>query len=222
MPPTSCTTASGRTSRPPCGRSRRRRTPARRRRRPRRSSTPRRWRRRTSPPTALIRAYRVGQTRFLRRCIEELLATSRTIPSDVLATLQIVESVSTRLDRVVEQVYAAYEQARELRLRDRSAVLTGRIRDLLRGKPVDIDGARDRARLPPSSDARGARRVGRRRRSRRARSAPPVHDGARRRRGMRGAAPVRRLGRDDRRGRGCRRGSTSRGRPSSSRSPRRT
>jgi DNA-binding PucR family transcriptional regulator len=91
-------------------------------------------------PTALIRAYRVGQTRLLRRCIEELLATASD-PTDVRATLQIVESVSTRLDRVVEQVYTAYEEARELRLRDRSAVLTGRIRDLLRDKPVDIDGS---------------------------------------------------------------------------------
>jgi len=91
-------------------------------------------------PTALIRAYRVGQIRFLRRCIEELIATA-SAPADVFATLQIVESVSVRLDRVVEQVYEAYEQARELKLRDRSAVLAGRVRDLLRDKPVDIDGA---------------------------------------------------------------------------------
>ena len=91
-------------------------------------------------PTALIRAYRVGQTRFLRRCIEELLASS-SAPVDVLATLQIVESVSVRLDRVVEQVYDAYEQARELKLRDRSAVLAGRVRDLLRDKPADTDAA---------------------------------------------------------------------------------
>ena len=90
-------------------------------------------------PTALIRAYRVGQTRFLRRCIEELLTTS-SAPVDVLATLQIVESVSDRVDRVVEQVYAAYEQSRELKLRDRSAVLAGRVRELLRGKQVDVDG----------------------------------------------------------------------------------
>ncbi|HTN78974.1 MAG TPA: helix-turn-helix domain-containing protein [Acidimicrobiales bacterium] len=93
------------------------------------------------PPTALIRAYRVGQTRFLRRCIEELLRSSTNGPEDVVATLQIVESVSTRLDRVVEQVYAEYEQARELKLRDRSAVLAGRVRDLLRGRPVDIADA---------------------------------------------------------------------------------
>lgn len=91
-------------------------------------------------PTALIRAYRVGQTRFLRHCIEELLVTSRD-PVDVLATLQLVESVSIRVDRVVEQVLTAYEHARELKLRDRSAVLTGRIRDLIRDRRVDIDVA---------------------------------------------------------------------------------
>jgi phosphoglycolate phosphatase-like HAD superfamily hydrolase len=93
------------------------------------------------PPTALIRAYRVGQTRFLRRCIEEVIAAPTNDRDDVLVTLQIVESVSTRLDRVVEQVYVAYEEARELKLRDRSAVLTGRVRDLLRGRAVDIDDA---------------------------------------------------------------------------------
>jgi DNA-binding PucR family transcriptional regulator len=93
------------------------------------------------PPTALIRAYRVGQTRFLRRCIEEVLAAPTNDGDDVLVTLQIVESVSMRLDRVVEQVYSAYENARELKLRDRSAVLTSRVRDLLRGRAVDVDDA---------------------------------------------------------------------------------
>ena len=96
-------------------------------------------------PTASYRGYRVGQTRFLRHCIEELLTTSRA-PVDVLATLQIVESVSIRLDRVVEQVYAVYETARELKLRDRSAVLTGRVRDILRDAPVDLDVAEVAAR----------------------------------------------------------------------------
>jgi sugar diacid utilization regulator len=93
------------------------------------------------PPTALIRAYRVGQTRFLRHCIEEVLEARSNDHLDVLVTLQIVESVSTRLDRIVEQVYAAYENARELKLRDRSAVLTGRVRDLLRGRSVDVADA---------------------------------------------------------------------------------
>jgi DNA-binding PucR family transcriptional regulator len=93
------------------------------------------------PPTALIRAYRVGQTRFLRRCIEELLDSSSNDPVDVLATQSIVESVSMRLDRVVEQVQAEYQRARDLTLRDRSAVLAGRVRDLLRGRAVDLDDA---------------------------------------------------------------------------------
>ena len=64
------------------------------------------------PPTALIRAYRVGQTRFLRHCIEAILEARSNDHLDVLVTLQIVEAVSTRLDRIVEQVYAAYEHAR--------------------------------------------------------------------------------------------------------------
>ena len=93
------------------------------------------------PATALIRAYRVGQTQFLRRCVEEVFDPASRDDADVLVTLHIIESVSTRLDRVVEQVYTAYEQARELKLRDRSAVLTGRVRDLLRDRPIDVDVA---------------------------------------------------------------------------------
>ena len=93
------------------------------------------------PSNALIRAYRLGQTRFLRRCIEEVLSAPTDAESDVRVTLQIVESVSTRLDEIIERVYEAYEAARELKLRDRSAVLTGRMRDLLRGRSVDVDAA---------------------------------------------------------------------------------
>jgi hypothetical protein len=39
------------------------------------------------PATALIRAYRVGQARFIRRCIEELLVQSSGNQLEGLATL---------------------------------------------------------------------------------------------------------------------------------------
>ena len=128
------------------------------------------------PPTALIRAYRVGQTRFLRRCIEELHESSPNDAVDVLATLQIVESVSTRLDRVIEQVDAEYEQARELKLRDRSAVLTGRVRDLLRGRRVDIADAEAALAYRMHQSHVGLVVWIRRRIERHTGPAPPLHD----------------------------------------------
>ena len=59
---------------------------------------------RTCPPALLIRAYRVGQARFLRHCIEELLRQSSGDHLEGLATLEMVETVSDYVDCVVEQV----------------------------------------------------------------------------------------------------------------------
>ena len=93
------------------------------------------------PAAALIRTYRVGQARFLRHCIEELLQQS---PGDHLegrAILQMVEDVSHLVDRIVEQVIDVYETAREGWLRDRSAVLATRVRELLSEDRVDVGAA---------------------------------------------------------------------------------
>ena len=89
-------------------------------------------------PALLIRAYRVGQARFLRHCIEELLHQSSGDQVEGLATLQIVETVSDYVDCVVEQVLTSFSQARDDWLRDRSAVLAMRVRELLANRPVDV------------------------------------------------------------------------------------
>ncbi len=97
----------------------------------------RRLAQRDVPAAALIRAYRVGQARYLRQFIEELL---RLTPGDHVegrATLQIVEHVSDYIDRVVEQVLTAYERARESWLRNRSAVTAMRVRSILQGDSPD-------------------------------------------------------------------------------------
>ena len=96
------------------------------------------------PATLLIRAYRVGQARFLRHCIEELLRQSPGEHLEGLATLEMIEVVSDYIDQVVEQVLTTYGQARDGWLRDRSAVLAMQVRELLRGGPVDT-GAVERA-----------------------------------------------------------------------------
>ena len=96
------------------------------------------------PAVLLIRAYRVGQARFLRHCIEELLRQSSGDHLEGLATLEMIETVSDYVDRVVEQVLTTFGQARDDWLRDRSAVLAMRVRELLASRPVDV-GATEHA-----------------------------------------------------------------------------
>jgi DNA-binding PucR family transcriptional regulator len=90
------------------------------------------------PAALLIRAYRVGQARFLQHCIEELLRQSPGDHLEGLATLEMNEIVSDYVDNVVEQVLNTYAQARDGWVRDRSAVLAMRVRELLGAAPVDV------------------------------------------------------------------------------------
>jgi len=93
------------------------------------------------PVTELIRAYRVGQTRFIRHCIHQLLEQSTADHKEGLAILEMVETISEYVDRVVEQVVSAYAHAREGWVRDRSAVLAMHVREVLRGTPRDLAAA---------------------------------------------------------------------------------
>jgi hypothetical protein len=93
------------------------------------------------PATLLIRAYRVGQARFLRHCIEELLRQSPGDHVEGLATLEMSEIASDYIDHVIEEVLTTYAQARDGWLRDRSALLALRVRELLGGAPVDVSAA---------------------------------------------------------------------------------
>ena len=93
------------------------------------------------PATALIRAYRVGQARFLRHCIDELLCQTPGDHVEGASTQWMVEHVSDTLDRVIEQVIAAYESARERWVYNRSAVLTTRVKSVLAGDNVDVKAA---------------------------------------------------------------------------------
>jgi DNA-binding PucR family transcriptional regulator len=101
----------------------------------------RRLAQRDVPATALIRAYRVGQSRFLRHCIDELLSQTSVDHVEGTSTQWVVEHVSDTLDRMVEQVIAAYESARERWVHNRSAVLTMRVKAVLAGENVDLHAA---------------------------------------------------------------------------------
>ena len=89
------------------------------------------------PATALIRAYRVGQARFLHHCIDELLSQTHGDHVEGLSTHWMVEHVSESIDRVVGQVLAAYESARERWVQNRAAVLIMRVESVLAGDDVD-------------------------------------------------------------------------------------
>ena len=93
------------------------------------------------PATTLVRAYRVGQARFLRHCIDELLCQTPGDHVEGASTQWMVEHVSDTLDRVIEQVIAAYESARERWVHNRSVVLTMRVKSLLAGDNVDVEAA---------------------------------------------------------------------------------
>ena len=99
----------------------------------------RRLAQRGMPNIALVRAYRVGHGRFLSRCIEQL--ASRTTDADLTAavTSRMVEISFRYVDRVSEEVNSVYQQERDRWLLAQTAVRAGRVRELLRGDPVDVD-----------------------------------------------------------------------------------
>lgn len=79
-----------------------------------------------TPPALLVRCYRVGQSQFLRHCLEglsrqEVEATVDGRQSDHVASIVLIDQVSDYIDRVLEQVLTAYEQARQPRPRSSHA-----------------------------------------------------------------------------------------------------
>jgi DNA-binding PucR family transcriptional regulator len=71
------------------------------------------------PITVLLRAYRLGQTRF----VEGVLEQAREMSLDPGAsTLDLVRAVSTYIDRISDQVAHAYEQERELWVGSKAAL----------------------------------------------------------------------------------------------------
>ena len=93
------------------------------------------------PMSPLLRAYRVGQTRFQRDFIAELLRRREGDHVEGTAALLMVERVSGYVDSVVEQLVDVYEQAREEWLSQRSGALAQAVRTVLRERDVDLEDA---------------------------------------------------------------------------------
>lgn len=70
------------------------------------------------PIAALLRAYRIGATRFQDWCLEEL--GRRTDNASVIsaAGLRIADVLATYIDRVSEELVSAYEAGKENWLRE--------------------------------------------------------------------------------------------------------
>jgi hypothetical protein len=70
------------------------------------------------PPKVIVRCYRVGQSRFLRHCLEELSRQeiadeAQGRQADHIASIVLIDHISDFIDRVLDQVLTAYEQARD-------------------------------------------------------------------------------------------------------------
>jgi DNA-binding PucR family transcriptional regulator len=93
------------------------------------------------PLAALLRAYRIGSTRFQHWCLQELAQQTDDPAILSAAGLRIAETTAAYIDQVSEELVAAYQAEREHWLRNLSAARAARVRSLLDGDPVDIDAA---------------------------------------------------------------------------------
>ena len=101
----------------------------------------RRLAQRDIPVAALLRAYRIGSARFQDWCLEELGRRTDNASIVSAAGLRIADITATYLDRVSEEVLAAYEAEKENRLRTLSAARAARLRALLSDERVDVDSS---------------------------------------------------------------------------------
>lgn len=97
------------------------------------------------PVNALVRAYRLGQ----RRLTELVFAELRDVQLDPTTQVAVIEAITTAVfeyvDRVSQQVVAAYEGERDRRLQNQNSIRAVRVRDVLgtggTGADIDIDAA---------------------------------------------------------------------------------
>jgi DNA-binding PucR family transcriptional regulator len=90
---------------------------------------------------ALLRAYRIGSTRFQHWCLQELAAQTDDASVISPAGLRIAETTAAYIDQVSEELVSAYETEKEHWLRNLSAARAARVRSLLQGDQVDVDSS---------------------------------------------------------------------------------
>jgi DNA-binding PucR family transcriptional regulator len=98
----------------------------------------RRLAQRGTPLTALLRAYRVGHVCFSDWMLRELARQAGNAELISAVSLSMLRMVAGYIDQTSEEMVAAYAQARENWLRNRSTARAARIRDLLAGGRIDV------------------------------------------------------------------------------------
>jgi DNA-binding PucR family transcriptional regulator len=93
------------------------------------------------PMTALLRAYRIGSTRFQHWCLGELARQTDDPAILSAAGLRIAETTAAYIDQISEELVAAYDAEKEHWLRNLSAARAARVRALLDGDQVDVDAS---------------------------------------------------------------------------------
>jgi hypothetical protein len=93
------------------------------------------------PLAALLRAYRIGSTRFQHWCLGELARHTDDASIVSAAGLRIAETTATYIDQVSEELVAAYEAEKENWLRNLGAARAARVRALLESDQVDVDAS---------------------------------------------------------------------------------
>ena len=97
----------------------------------------RRLAQRGTPLTALLRAYRLGQASFQEFLLKTIGEVSQD-PDDLVAASQYMQEVAfSYVDRVSEQVVAAFETERDSWVRNRSAIRSSTVAAILAGAQVD-------------------------------------------------------------------------------------
>ncbi len=94
---------------------------------------------RGTPLTALLRAYRLGHTRFSDWLLKELAQQTNDAQMITAATLNMSKVVAGYVDQTSEEIVAAYTRERENWLRNRSTARAARIRDLLAGERINAN-----------------------------------------------------------------------------------
>jgi DNA-binding PucR family transcriptional regulator len=90
------------------------------------------------PIAALLRAYRIGSARFQDRCLEELGRSTHDASLISATSLRIAEITAAYIDRVSEELVAAYEAEKESWLRNLSVARAARVRALLGEERVEV------------------------------------------------------------------------------------
>src|SRR5215469_2355484 len=101
----------------------------------------RRLAQRGMPVAALLRAYRIGSTRFLDWCLAELARRTADASLVSAAGMRIAGTTAAYIDKVSEEVLLAYEAEKQNWLHNLSVARAARVRALLSDERVDTDSA---------------------------------------------------------------------------------